>query len=166
MTGRWIFTLSKGKICCFTGHRPDKLSLSENKIKALLKTQIKKAVSDGFVYFISGMALGFDIWAAETVISLSEEYPEISLICAVPYSGFERNRCKAEKEKYEYILKHAKQVHVLSPKYTYSCFQFRNMWMVDRSELVIAACNGQKSGTKNTVDYAMRNGIEVLNILF
>lgn len=37
--------------------------------------------------------------------------------------------------------------------------------MVDRSNRVIAVFNGQKSGTKNTVDYAKRKGICVINIL-
>ena len=43
--------------------------------------------------------------------------------------------------------------------------QVRNEWMVDRSNLVIAVFNGQKSGTKNTVDYAKRKGIKIVNVL-
>ena len=37
--------------------------------------------------------------------------------------------------------------------------------MVDRSNLVIAVFNGKKSGTKNTVDYAKRKGVNVVNVL-
>ena len=37
--------------------------------------------------------------------------------------------------------------------------------MVDRSNLVISVFNGQKSGTKNTVDYAKKKGIKVTNVL-
>ena len=37
--------------------------------------------------------------------------------------------------------------------------------MADMSNLVIAVFNGQKSGTKNTVDYAKRKGINVVNVL-
>ena len=36
--------------------------------------------------------------------------------------------------------------------------------MVDRSNLVIAVFNGQKSGTKNTVDYAIKKGININNV--
>ena len=77
-------------ICCFTGHRPDKMELGEKEIKPLLE----KAIDD---------ATG--------------------------------------------------------------CYQVRNEWMVDRSNLVIAVFNGQKSGTKNTVDYAKRKGVNVVNVL-
>lgn len=37
--------------------------------------------------------------------------------------------------------------------------------MVNRSNLVIAVWNGEKSGTKNTIDYAVRKGVEVINVL-
>ena len=37
--------------------------------------------------------------------------------------------------------------------------------MVDRSSLVIAVWNGQPSGTKNTIDYADRKDVKVVNVL-
>lgn len=37
--------------------------------------------------------------------------------------------------------------------------------MVDRSARVIAAYNGESGGIKNTIEYAARQGIEVINIL-
>ena len=49
--------------------------------------------------------------------------------------------------------------------YFAGCYQMRNEWMVDRSNLVIAVFNGQKGGTKNTVDYAKRKSIKVVNVL-
>lgn len=153
------------KICCFTGHRPDKLYLDDKKIKGLLASVIERSYTEGYTSYISGMAMGFDILAAETVIDLRASYPDIKLICAIPYRGFERMRNKVEKERYNSILDKSSYVYYLSPKYSYSCFQFRNMWMVDRSQRVIAAFCGQSGGTKNTIDYAQKNGIEVVNIL-
>ena len=46
--------------CCFTGHRPEKLSGSEQYIKKELEAAIRQAIRDGFVTFISGMARGVD----------------------------------------------------------------------------------------------------------
>ena len=54
--------------CCFTGHRPDKMTLGENDIKPLLEKAIDKAIEDGYVTFITGMAMGTDVWAAEVVL--------------------------------------------------------------------------------------------------
>ena len=39
--------------CCFTGHRPEKLSLPEEEVIAWLEAEILKAIDDGFVTFIS-----------------------------------------------------------------------------------------------------------------
>lgn len=44
---------------CFTGHRPEKLKVSERDIKAALKKEIRAAVSEGYSVFISGMAGGW-----------------------------------------------------------------------------------------------------------
>ena len=49
--------------------------------------------------------------------------------------------------------------------YFRACYQKRNEFMVDHSNLVIAVWNGKKSGTKNTIDYANRHGIKVINVL-
>lgn len=54
--------------CCFTGHRPNKLNYSESEIKPLLEKAIDNAIADGYVTFITGMAKGTDIWAAEIVL--------------------------------------------------------------------------------------------------
>ena len=59
--------------CCFTGHRPEKLSLSENEVKHLLEKAIDNAIADGYVTFITGMAKGTDIWAVEIVNSLFQK---------------------------------------------------------------------------------------------
>lgn len=32
--------------CCFTGHRPEKLSLSENEVKHLLEKAIDNVIAD------------------------------------------------------------------------------------------------------------------------
>lgn len=43
-------------------------------------------------------------------------------------------------------------------------FQIRNEWMVNHSNRVIAVFNGESGGTKNTIEYAIRNEIEVIKI--
>jgi len=151
--------------CCFTGHRPNKLDYSENEIKPLLKTAIDNAISDGYVTFITGMADGVDIWAAEIVLEKKKHNTSLHLICAVPHQGFEKRRSEYETERYENIIKNADYVTTISDNYYRACYQKRNIWMVDRSSLVITVFNGAASGTKNTVDYARKIGVRVVNVL-
>ena len=62
---------------CFTGHRPEKLMRSENAIRKDLEKQIRQAVTDGLNVFISGMARGVDIWAAQIVLKLRNEGTDV-----------------------------------------------------------------------------------------
>lgn len=76
---------------CFTGHRPEKIITPEHTIKEKLKEEIIKAINEGYFVFISGMARGVDIWAAEIALQLRSNGYAIKLICALPYEGFEKN---------------------------------------------------------------------------
>ena len=62
------------KRCCFTGHRPEKLSASEDEVKMALADAIDSALTVGKRTFISGMARGTDIWAAELVLQRRKHY--------------------------------------------------------------------------------------------
>ena len=73
---------------CFTGHRPEKLTQTESEIIAGLEREIRNAIEDGCTTFISGMARGIDIWAAEIVLRLRGEESSIKLIAASPLDGF------------------------------------------------------------------------------
>ena len=146
---------------CFTGHRPEKLTVPECIVKRELEKEIRLAIADDMAVFISGMARGVDLWAAEIVLKIRAEGQGIKLICACPFNGFENSWGAAVKEQYRSILEGADLVRYICPKYTRSCFQIRNEWMVDHAARVIAVFNGTSSGTKNTVDYAKRVGIPV-----
>ena len=150
--------------CCFTGHRPEKLRRSEQAIRSDLEKQIKQAIADGFTTFITGMARGTDIVAGEIVLQLRSEKNPVRLICASPYPGFEEGWSIVWQERYRNILDIADLVRYISPCYSRSCFQIRNEWMVNHSSRVIAVFNGQPSGTKNTIDYAHRHGVPVIQI--
>lgn len=150
--------------CCFTGHRPEKLRRTEREIRNDLEREIRKAVYDGLNVFISGMARGVDIAAAEIVLQIrSEGYP-VRLICASPYPGFEQSWNQNWQARYGAVMTAADLVRYICPRYSRECFQIRNEWMVNHSSRVIAVFNGRPSGTKNTIDYALRQGVPVIQI--
>lgn len=150
--------------CCFTGHRPEKLNTSEKEVKAALHKQISQAVHDGFTVFITGMARGVDLWAAEIVLDLRKRNKEIRLICAIPHDEFEARWSPSWQELYRYVLAEADLTRVISKGYHTGVYQIRNEWLVNHSARVIAVFNGQPSGTKNTIDYAHRQGVPVIQI--
>ena len=151
--------------CCFTGHRPEKLGAEIREVSELLNREIQNAIRDGYTCFISGMSKGIDLMAAKLVLEHKFQDKRIRLICASPYMGFEKSWSDTDKEEYRMILEQADEVKYICEHCFRGCFQIRNKWMVDNSSRVIAAFNGEKGGTKNTIDYALRKNVPVYNIL-
>ena len=153
------------KRCCFTGHRPGKMEYSEADIRPLLEKAIDEAIEEEISTFITGMAPGTDMWAAEIVLSKMETNPDVHLVCALPHPGFEKRRTDEEKAKFNDILKKADYVKLVNERYFTGCYQVRNEWMVNHVRKVIAVFNGKPSGTGNTVRYAKKMGVEVVNLI-
>ena len=102
-----------------------------------------------------------DIWAAQIVLMLRDEGYGVKLMCACPYDGFERGWSQEWQGQYKEILASADFVKYVCEGYSRACFQIRNEWMVNHAARVIAVFNGEKSGTKNTIDYAIRENVPV-----
>lgn len=154
--------LSK-RTCCFTGHRPQKMSYTKEQVVPQLEKAIDEAIADGIETFITGMAAGTDVWAADIILKRKREKKNVNLICAVPHPGFENFRAKSERAHYKEILKDSDFVHLVNSYYYAGCYQVRNCWMVNNSERVIAVFDGSKGGTKNTLMYAKRRGVDIVN---
>lgn len=148
--------------CCFTGHRPEKINASEEEVKTWLEIQIDQAIIDGYMTFISGCAMGVDIWAGEIVLRKRNENPTIHLVAATPWPGFASRWNEEWKAQYDNLLRQADLVVNVSEHYHRGVFQKRNCWMVDQSNRVIAYYNGATGGTKNTIDYALMRGVKVV----
>lgn len=149
--------------CCFTGHRPEKLKRTESEVVLLLNNAIKDAVDSGFTTFISGMSRGVDIWAAEEIIARKNNGENLKLICAPAYKGTENNWGALWKNRYTAVMEQADEIYFPAEKYTgLHLYQMRDEWMVDHSSLVIAVYDGQTGGTKNTIQYALKNSVQVI----
>lgn len=152
--------------CCFTGHRPEKLHIPESVVLQELNIAITAALQDGHTTFISGMAKGVDIWAAELILERRRASPEINLICAIPYEGFGLHWKDEWTERFTRIIHAANSVEYVSKEFSRPSFQRRNKWVVDRSSLLIAAYTGASGGTKNTIKYAEHKGIKIQYLRF
>jgi uncharacterized phage-like protein YoqJ len=142
------------KRCCFTGHRPPKLSRPVDDIKVDLENEILASIDKGYTTFITGMACGTDIWAGNIVVRLKDRFPDLRLIAAVPFPAFPDGWEPVWRKKYETLLEKADLVKVISPEYHDAVYALRNRWMIDHSAKLIAVYNGRPGGTGNTIRYA------------
>lgn len=162
------------KACAFTGYRPHKLPHNGEGfhpdciwIKHRLVRDICLHLDQGINVFISGMALGIDQWAAESVLLAKQLRHDagIQLWCAIPYARQAAAWTAQEQERYHAILAEADRVDFLSQRYYDGCLLARNRYMIDRATHLIAVYDGQKGGTKYTVDYAKRKAYSCLSLI-
>lgn len=152
----------QAKTCCFTGHR--QIKISERELRSKLIDLISKAMDNGYKYFICGGAIGFDMIAAEQVIFLKSAYKDIKLELAIPCQEQDKFYSQIQKHRYADILKNADEIHKRDLPYDRTCMMLRNRYMVDNSSLVIAYFDSSTGGTKSTIDYANKVGVEILYI--
>lgn len=151
----------KEDACCFTGHRdipPEILPALAAKLEAV----VLELIADGIRYFYAGGALGFDTLAAETVLRLRNQFPQIQLILALPCREQTRGWSTASVKRYESILRRANKVIYTSEHYTRGCMQRRNRFMVDRSAVCVAYCTRATGGSAYTLQYARKAGLRIL----
>lgn len=147
------------KSCAFTGHRPQNLPFGFREdderctaLKETLKKQIISLITDENVtHFISGMALGVDMYAAEIVLELKKTYPGITLESAIPCETQAAKWNAAMRERYYGIAAQCDKETLLQTHYTPDCMDKRNRYMVDHADYIIAVWDGKPSGMESTI---------------
>ncbi len=147
----------------FTGYRLKKIPFPEDEsniqyvaFQSKLSAVIKRLIERGYTDFISGVATGFDTWAAEAVISEKKNNKDKKLECAIPFSEQDRKWSYADKVRRKKILKQADVSTTVCEHYHKGCFFIRNEYMVDKAEVIICCFDGQSGGTAQTVGYAKK----------
>ena len=155
--------------CCFTGHRPEKLPQGENyrRLRERAALFIRILAEQGTDTFITGMARGFDLLAAELVLD-DPTLTDVRIICAIPYKGhFAEMRTLREKELYERVFKAAAGRAYFFESYNRNCYRVRNSFMVNYSSHLLGYLRDEddpRSGTFQTVGMARKLGIDTVLI--
>lgn len=148
----------------FMGHRFIDASQREH-VKKRLSNAVLDTYGHGIRNFISGFAIGFDMMAAEAVVSLKQNYPDITLIAAIPFKGQACRFNFYDRKRYDRLLEVADEVIVLSDSYYPRCFLERDEFMVNHSSRLIAYYDGrEKGGTFYTIRKAMAQNIPIVNV--
>ena len=159
--------------CCFTGYRPQKFPFSltaDNKdyidFENRLTSKIVELIECGCLTFCTGMAMGFDIIAAECVMTVAAAMKNhaIRLICAIPFPDQARAYPPEWKARYNNILAKADKAVLISDTYYPRVYFDRNRFMVDNSDFVLTWFDGSAGGTANTVNYANSKMRKVINL--
>ena len=133
----------------------------------MLAEQIARLYRRGVTQYLTGCALGVDMWAGEAVLALAEQHPEISLRCIVPFAGQEKKWTPEQQARYNALLQRSSETVIIKDRYTDDCYFERNRYLVDNSDVLLAVYDGEakkRSGTGYTVRYAQSAGKPILLI--
>ncbi|MBQ6594761.1 MAG: DUF1273 family protein [Clostridia bacterium] len=152
----------------FTGYRPQKMPFGFDEtdgrcleFKRRLYSTIECLIHQGYGHFISGGALGMDMYAAEAVIALKYTYPQITLEMVSPFDDQAAKWEPQYRSRREMLFDSADVITATGHAYTRSAMFIRNRYLVNNADILLAAYDGQSGGTQMTVQYARRMGIQV-----
>ena len=171
-----------GCTVCITGHREKSIApyqgdlrfseLTKKTVRLMLCRYIAMAAEAGYTRFLSGLATGTDLWAADYILKLRTKDERIKLIGVMPYLRH-AERFPAD---YRMLLENAENgadcllTTCTEPQIVYGkrrtrytspdLYRDRNYYMVDNSAAVIAFFEPSEtmSGTAQTVNRAVRSG--------
>ena len=149
--------------CCFTGHRalpPETMNL----VRQRAERAIRDLHTQGFRTFIVGGALGYDTMAAILLFQIRAELPDIRVVLAYPYEGFNSSWTREQWQAYRDRLLRYDEVVCVSEKASKYAYWSRDRYMVDRSSLCVGYCIDAASGTGYTMEYARQKGVRVINL--
>lgn len=166
--------MERDKTCCFSGHRPEKLPWGSNEydprcinLKKEMDQALETAYGQGYRHFVTGMALGCDLYFCEAVLSLRRRREGVTVEAAIPCEEQAARWRERDRNRYFTLVEKCDFETMVQHRYSPGCMQRRDRYMVDRSGLLIAAYDGMTlGGTMYTLTYAIRQGIqtEVLDI--
>ncbi|MBO5526272.1 MAG: DUF1273 family protein [Clostridia bacterium] len=138
--------------CALTGHRTLRGFKEE-----VMKREIDRLIEQGADTFYCGMAVGFDLTVCEYLIGKAK------VIACIPYPDQAERYSEEDREKYRSLLEKCYGKVVMCYAYQDDCYKLRNYYMVDECDEVYAFFNGnRRSGTYQTVNYAMKRGKKVI----
>lgn len=161
---------------CITGYRPSKLPTEygydiHNAKWNQLRTIFYDVLHSLYIYhdynltLYTGMALGVDQAFAEETFKFRNKFSHVRVIAAIPCYGQEVKWPIDSRQLYHDILKKCDSNEVITKsRFTPSCMETRNQWMVNHSDIIIGVYDGQGGGTKNCLAYAKKNNKKIITI--
>lgn len=143
----------------FTGHRTYR-----EEARAALHRKIEELHAQGYRTFLSGMAAGFDLAAAEAVLACRTRLPGLRLVAVVPFEGHINRFSTEDRRRFDRITDAADETIVLSERYHRGVYRVRNDFLVAHATRVVAWFDGSPGGTHYTVHRALQTGRRTDNL--
>ena len=139
-------------IVTFCGHSD---FFESNKYEKLLQDILEREIGTCSAEMYLGGYGGFDSFAYECCKKFKVNHPNVSLVFVTPYMKVD----PIYRQSYDSVLYPG--LEDKPPKFAIT---YRNRYMIDRSDLVIAYIDHDWGGAYKTYEYAMRKSKRIINL--
>jgi uncharacterized phage-like protein YoqJ len=160
-----------------TGYKQHELGVFDQKhpgvsvIKKAIQRKLITLLEDGLEWVILSGQLGVETWAAEVIMDLQMDYPQLRYAVITPFLDQEKNWNEMKKEKYEEILMNADYTATVTKKPYEGPWQFvaKNKFFIQNSDGLLIVFDEEKGGSpkylKELADqYAENHHYEIITI--
>ncbi len=145
-------------IITFCGHSN---FVSTAEIKEKMIKILEEKVGDEPSEFLLGGYGNFDSFAYGCCKEYKRTHPQVKLIFVTPYitESYQRNHLEYKKNFYDEII--YPEIEKAPPRFAIS---YRNKWMVEQADLVVAYVKNTYGGAYQTYRHAQRKKKEIINL--
>ncbi|RLQ95146.1 DUF1273 domain-containing protein [Falsibacillus albus] len=151
------------KVLMVTGYKPFEMGIFKNDdpsvriIKKALKKALLQKEDEGLEWVLISGQLGVELWSAEVVYELQEEFPQLKLAVLTPFLDQESKWNEQNKEYYEFVISQADFYDSISKQPYQNPQQFRNkdrIFLHKSDELLILYDSEQEGSPKYILESA------------
>lgn len=160
-----------------TGYKQHELGIFDDKnpgirfIKKALENRFRALIDEGLEWVIVSGQLGVETWAAEVVLDMKEEFPELKYALLTPFLDQEKKWNEAKQEKYEEIQAMADFHRSLTSKPYEAPWQFieKNKFFLRNSDGILIVYDEETDGSpkfikKEAERYAEQHDYQIMLI--
>ncbi|MFC0559996.1 DUF1273 domain-containing protein [Halalkalibacter alkalisediminis] len=138
-----------------SGYKGHELGIFDQKhkgiyfIKKAIEQRLRSLVEEGLEWVIISGQLGVELWAAEVVLYLKEEYPQLQLAVLTPFLNQEEKWQEATKLYYQEIVQQADFQDSITRRPYDNAVQLRqkNEFLIAKADGLLLLYDEEKPGT-------------------
>ena len=160
-----------------TGYKPHELGIFNNNhagipiIKRALENQFRALIDEGLEWVVISGQQGIESWAAEVVIELKKEFPELKYSVITPFLEQEKNWNEAKQTAYTHIINNADFVTSVTKRPYEAPWQFieKDNFIIDNTDGILVVYDEDNEGSPKYVlrlaeKYCEAHNYELLKI--
>lgn len=160
-----------------TGYKQHELGIFDEKnpgirfIKKALENRFRALLDEGLEWVIVSGQLGVETWAAEVVLDMKEEFPQLKYAVLTPFLEQEKRWNETKQENYRMIIDQADFHRSLTSKPYEAPWQFieKNKFFLRNSDGILILYDEETDGSpkfikKEAERYAEKSDYQVLTI--